>query len=87
MSTIESGAYHIVIPARYASERLPGKVLQDLAGIPLLQHVWQRACESAAQSVIIDPVNVAGANSGQSAPYPGTVSAQVLSVHVCIPLA
>ena len=53
MSTVESGAYHIVIPARYASERLPGKVLQDLAGSPLLQHVWQRACESAAQSVII----------------------------------
>ena len=37
----------------FASERLPGKVLLDLAGKPLLQHVWQRACESAAQSVII----------------------------------
>ncbi|NNK97511.1 MAG: 3-deoxy-manno-octulosonate cytidylyltransferase [Xanthomonadales bacterium] len=47
------GAYHIVIPARYASERLPGKVLLDLAGKPLLQHVWLRACESSAQSVVI----------------------------------
>lgn len=53
MSTVEMSAYHIVIPARYASERLPGKVLLDLAGQPLLQHVWQRACESAAQSVVI----------------------------------
>lgn len=45
--------YHIVIPARFASERLPGKVLLDLAGQPLLQHVWQRANESSAQSVVI----------------------------------
>lgn len=53
MSTVNTSAYHIVIPARFSSERLPGKVLLDLAGQPLLQHVWQRACESAAQSVII----------------------------------
>ncbi|GMR15181.1 MAG: 3-deoxy-manno-octulosonate cytidylyltransferase [Gammaproteobacteria bacterium] len=46
-------AYHIVIPARYASERLPGKVLLDLAGRPLIQHVWQRAIESSADSVVI----------------------------------
>lgn len=46
-------AYHIVIPARFASERLPGKVLLDLAGQPMLQHVWQRAIESSAQSVVI----------------------------------
>jgi len=46
-------AYHIVIPARFASERLPGKVLLDLAGKPLLQHVWQRATGSSAQSVVI----------------------------------
>jgi 3-deoxy-manno-octulosonate cytidylyltransferase (CMP-KDO synthetase) len=53
MSMANLSAYHIVIPARFASERLPGKVLLDLAGQPLLQHVWQRACESAAESVII----------------------------------
>lgn len=45
--------YHIVIPARYASERLPGKVLLDLHGRPLLQYVWQRAMESSAESVVI----------------------------------
>jgi 3-deoxy-manno-octulosonate cytidylyltransferase (CMP-KDO synthetase) len=53
MSTTKPSAFHIVIPARFASERLPGKVLLDLAGRPLLQHVWERACESTAESVII----------------------------------
>lgn len=53
MNTGKPSAYHIVIPARFASERLPGKVLLDLAGQPLLQHVWQRACESSAESVVI----------------------------------
>jgi len=53
MSVANLSAYHIVIPARFASERLPGKVLLELAGQPILQHVWQRACESAAESVII----------------------------------
>jgi len=49
----QKSAYNIVIPARLASERLPGKVLLDLAGQPLLQHVWRRACASSAESVII----------------------------------
>lgn len=53
MSTSKTSTFHIVIPARFASERLPGKVLLDLAGQTLLQHVWQRACESTAESVII----------------------------------
>ena len=53
MSTASVSAYHIVIPARFASERLPGKVLLDLAGYSLLQRVWQRARESSAQSTVI----------------------------------
>jgi len=32
-----------VIPARYASTRLPGKPLLPLAGKPVIQHVWERA--------------------------------------------
>jgi 3-deoxy-manno-octulosonate cytidylyltransferase (CMP-KDO synthetase) len=43
----------IVIPARYASERLPGKPLRLIAGKPLLQHVFERAGESAATEVIV----------------------------------
>ncbi len=35
-----------VIPARYASSRLPGKVLLDILGKPMLQHVWERAKKS-----------------------------------------
>jgi len=53
MTTSNPGAYHIVIPARFASERLPGKVLLELAGKSMLQHVWQRAKESSAESVVI----------------------------------
>ena len=32
-----------VIPARYASVRFPGKSLVEIAGKPLVQHVWERA--------------------------------------------
>lgn len=35
-----------VIPARYKSVRFEGKVLADLLGKPLIQHVWERAKES-----------------------------------------
>ena len=44
---------HIVIPARYHSTRLPGKPLADIAGKPLLQRVYERACESGAQNIVI----------------------------------
>jgi len=48
-----SGGYHIVIPARMASQRLPGKPLADVAGMPLIRRVHERATESAAGSVVI----------------------------------
>lgn len=35
----------IVIPARYGSSRLPGKPLVEIAGKPMIQHVYERACE------------------------------------------
>lgn len=37
----------IVIPARYASSRLPGKPLADIVGKPMIEHVWLRAKEAA----------------------------------------
>jgi 3-deoxy-manno-octulosonate cytidylyltransferase (CMP-KDO synthetase) len=44
----------IVIPARYASTRLPGKPLIDIGGKPLLQWVYERACRSKlADGVLI----------------------------------
>lgn len=46
-------AFHVVIPARYGSKRLPGKVLRELAGRPMVEYVWRRAGESGAASVTI----------------------------------
>lgn len=46
-------AYRIVIPARYASTRLPGKPLLDINGKSLLQHVYDGACTSCAEHVLI----------------------------------
>jgi len=37
----------VIIPARWASQRFPGKPLADLGGKPVLQHVWER-CRMAA---------------------------------------
>ncbi|HAQ50511.1 MAG TPA: 3-deoxy-manno-octulosonate cytidylyltransferase [Gammaproteobacteria bacterium] len=45
--------YHIIIPARYDSQRLPGKVLMDIAGKPMITHVYQQAQQSDAQQIII----------------------------------
>ena len=52
MSPQDTG-FMVVIPARYASTRLPGKPLLDIAGMPMIQHVYLRACESEANSVVI----------------------------------
>lgn len=44
---------HILIPARYASTRLPGKPLLDVAGRPLIARVYDRARATGAASVTI----------------------------------
>ena len=46
-------SFTVVIPARYASTRLPGKPLAEIAGKPMIQHVFDRATESAAARVVI----------------------------------
>ena len=45
--------FKVVIPARYASARLPGKALLPLAGKPMLQWVYERACAAQAEEVVI----------------------------------
>ncbi|MBT8080821.1 MAG: 3-deoxy-manno-octulosonate cytidylyltransferase [Gammaproteobacteria bacterium] len=45
--------FAVVIPARYASQRLPGKPLATIAGSPMIRHVWERARESKADEVVI----------------------------------
>lgn len=59
-------SFSVVIPARYASTRLPGKPLADIAGKPMVQRVYEQAKKSNADSVIIatdDPRIVEVANS------------------------
>ncbi|MGK0442610.1 MAG: 3-deoxy-manno-octulosonate cytidylyltransferase (CMP-KDO synthetase) [Pseudohongiellaceae bacterium] len=46
-------SFIVVIPARYESTRLPGKPLLDIAGKPMIQHVYERALLSNADEVII----------------------------------
>jgi 3-deoxy-manno-octulosonate cytidylyltransferase (CMP-KDO synthetase) len=43
----------IVIPARLASARLPGKPLADIAGRPMIIHVWRRAIAAEVGPVIV----------------------------------
>ena len=42
-----------VIPARFGSMRLPGKPLLDIAGQPMIQHVYARAKSSRAERVLV----------------------------------
>ena len=44
---------HIIIPARYASTRLPGKPLLDIAGQPMIARVVECARASGAQRVVV----------------------------------
>ncbi|MEO4046411.1 3-deoxy-manno-octulosonate cytidylyltransferase [Pseudomonas sp. CAU 1711] len=61
-----SQAFTVVIPARYASSRLPGKPLQDIAGKPMVQHVWEQAKKSGASRVVVatDDVRIEAACRG-----------------------
>lgn len=45
--------FNIVIPARYASTRLKGKLLKKLADKPILQWAWEASCASSAKKVYI----------------------------------
>jgi 3-deoxy-manno-octulosonate cytidylyltransferase (CMP-KDO synthetase) len=45
--------FRVVIPARYVSVRLPGKVLLPIAGKPMVQWVYERACAAGALEVLI----------------------------------
>jgi 3-deoxy-manno-octulosonate cytidylyltransferase (CMP-KDO synthetase) len=53
-----------IIPARWASTRLPGKPLADLGGRPLIEHVWRRALRARRLSRVLvatDDVRIAAA--------------------------
>lgn len=46
-------SFVVVIPARYASTRLPGKPLADIHGKPMVQYVVEKALQSGADRVIV----------------------------------
>lgn len=43
----------IIIPARYASSRFPGKPLADILGKPMIQHVYEKAASVKGASVVV----------------------------------
>ncbi|RMF16474.1 MAG: 3-deoxy-manno-octulosonate cytidylyltransferase [Gammaproteobacteria bacterium] len=46
-------SYTVVIPARFASTRLPGKPLADINGKPMIQHVVERASRGGAARIVV----------------------------------
>lgn len=56
-----------IIPARYASSRLPNKPLADINGKPMVVHVMERARESGASRVIVAVDHIEVANVVQDA--------------------
>jgi 3-deoxy-manno-octulosonate cytidylyltransferase (CMP-KDO synthetase) len=59
-------AFKVVIPARFASSRLPGKPLLAIAGKPMIAHVCQRALDAEAEQVVVatDDVRIADVVNG-----------------------
>ncbi|MGI9413611.1 MAG: cytidylyltransferase domain-containing protein, partial [Hyphomicrobiales bacterium] len=65
------GRVIVVIPARMASSRLPGKPLADICGTPMIVHVWRRAVAARVGTVlvatpdaeIVEAVRKAGGNA------------------------
>lgn len=45
--------FKVIIPARFGSTRLEGKPLLDIAGKPMVQHVYERGCDSGAERVVV----------------------------------
>lgn len=56
-------SYIVIIPARYASTRLPAKALRDIAGQKLIERVYRQACLSKAARVLVatDDVRIVSA--------------------------
>lgn len=57
----------VVIPARMASTRLPGKPLADIGGAPMIVHVWKRAMEADVGPVVVACAETAIAEAVEAA--------------------
>ena len=51
--TNHGGATIVLIPARLAASRLPNKPLAEIAGEPMIVHVWRRAVEAEVGPVVV----------------------------------
>lgn len=72
--------FRVVIPARYGSSRLPGKALREIAGKPMVQWVYERACAAGAAEVLIatdDDLIISAAHSF------GAPAEMTARVHAC----
>ena len=75
----------VLIPARLAATRLPGKPLADIAGTPMIVHVWRRAVAAELGPVIVacadraiaDAVESAGGRAVLTAPDHATGSDRI----------
>ena len=85
----------IVIPARLAATRLPGKPIADIHGVPMIVHVWRRAVEADIGPVIvacgdfeiIDAVKEAGGDALYTNPDHASGSDRVFeAMHTADPL-
>ena len=57
----------VVIPARFGSSRLPGKPLADIAGRPMIEHVYRRAATARGVTAVVvatDDARIAGVVEG-----------------------
>lgn len=61
--------FKVVIPARFASTRLPGKPLLDIAGKPMVVHVVERARESGAEEIWVATDHAGVAEAVQALGY------------------
>jgi len=76
----------VLIPARMASSRLPGKPLADIAGVPMIVRVWQQAraaaigpgVVAAAEAEIVRAIGQAGGHARLTGPGLPSGSARAL---------
>ncbi len=66
--------FKVVIPARYASSRFPGKPLQLICGIPMIVHVCQRATDAGAEQIIVATDDQRIINVVEAAGYQATMT-------------
>jgi len=71
MSPDSPSRFKVVIPSRFGSTRFPGKALVEIAGKPMLGHVYDRAIESGADEVVVagDDERIAAFCSESNIPY------------------